>query len=328
MSEPSIPATFSLQGRTVWVAGHNGMVGSAIVRRLATENCNVVTASRKELDLKRQADVEDWLAAKRPDMIFLAAAVVGGIHANRSRPVEFLYDNLAIQTNVIQAAWRVRVEKLLFLGSSCVYPKLAPQPINEDSLLTGPLEPTNEWYAIAKIAGIKLCQAYRRQHRARFVSTMPTNLYGPNDNFDIEFGHVLPALMVKTHLAKRERRPSVEIWGSGTPRREFLHVDDLADAAVHLAKVHETDVPINVGVGSDVSIVELAEEIKRAVGYEGAFTFNRDMPDGTPQKLLDVSRLHALGWHHRISLQDGLRSTYAWYCQHESSAERAKRVAS
>jgi GDP-L-fucose synthase len=304
------------------------MVGSAIVRRLASEDCNVITVARAELDLTRLADVEDWIATKRPDLIFLAAAIVGGIYANSTRPVDFLYDNLAIETNIIQAAWRTRVEKLLFLGSSCVYPKFARQPISEDALLTGALEPTNEWYAIAKIAGIKLCQAYRRQHKARFVSAMPTNLYGPRDNFDTESGHVLPALMTKAHLAKLERQPAIEIWGSGTPRREFLHVDDLADAAVHLAQVHESDVPINVGTGVDVSILELAEEIKRVVAFDGAFTFDRNMPDGTPRKLLDVSRLHALGWRHRISLGQGLESTYAWYCEHVASSQPAVRTTS
>lgn len=329
MTEPAdIPTTFPLRGRKVWVAGSGGMVGSALVRRLASEDCEVITLSHAELDLRRQADVEEWLAATRPDAIFLAAAIVGGIHANATRPVEFLYDNLAIEANVINAAWRARVEKLLFLGSSCIYPRLAPQPISEDALLTGPLEPTNEWYAIAKIAGIKLCQAYRSQYKARFVSAMPTNLYGPQDHFDTQFGHVLPALLVKIHLAKQNKSPTVEIWGSGTPRREFLHVDDLADAAIHLMKVHETDVPINVGTGIDVSILELAEEIKRVVGYEGTFTFNRAMPDGTPRKLLDVSRLNALGWQYRTPLRDGLASTYAWYREHVAFGQATKRAAS
>jgi GDP-L-fucose synthase len=313
--------TFALERRTVWVAGHRGMVGSAIVRRLASEGCRVITASRSELDLRRQSDVESWLDARRPEAIFLAAATVGGIHANATRPVDFLYDNLAIETNIINAAWRVRVEKLLFLGSSCIYPRQAPQPINEDALLTGPLETTNEWYAIAKIAGVKLCQAYRRQYGARFVSAMPTNLYGPNDNFDLESSHVLAALMVKIHTAKQEGRASVEIWGSGTPRREFLHVDDLADAATYLMKAHESEVPINVGTGSDLSILELAEEIKRVVGYEGSFTFDLSKPDGTPRKLLDASRLHGLGWRHRIGLHEGIVSTYTWYRQQMTSGQ-------
>ena len=318
MSNMPDNAGFSLSGRTIWVAGHRGMVGSAIVRRLATEQCRVITVSRDEVDLRRQVDVESWLETTRPEAIFLAAARVGGIHANATRPVDFLYDNLAIETNVIHAAWRVGVAKLLFLGSSCIYPRLAPQPISEDALLTGPLEPTNQWYAIAKIAGIKLCQAYRQQCGALFVSAMPTNLYGPNDNFDLESSHVLAALLAKTHRAKTEGRPSVEVWGSGTPRREFLHVDDLADAAVHLMKVHETDVPINVGTGSDVSILELADAIKGVVGFQGALTFDRSRPDGTPRKLLDVSRLAELGWRSRIGLREGLAATYAWYRDREA----------
>jgi len=322
MSEPA-PVAFALEGRTVWVAGHRGMVGSAIVRRLAAERCNVVTVARSELDLRRQADVEAWLDAARPDAIFLAAATVGGIQANATRPVDFLYDNLAIETNVISAAWRVGVEKLLLLGSSCIYPRLAPQPINEDALLSGQLEPTNEWYAVAKIAGIKLCQAYRRQHGARFVSAMPTNLYGPGDNFDLESSHVLAALLAKIHAAKQGGSPSVEIWGTGTPRREFLHVDDLADAAVFLMKVHESDVPINIGCGSDMSILELAETIKRIVGFDGAFTYDRSKPDGTPRKLLDVSRLTALGWRPRIPLEAGIASTYQWYRQHRAASAAA-----
>jgi len=309
-------AAFRLDGKRVWVAGHRGMVGSAIVRRLAGEDCEVVTVPRAELDLQRQAAVEDWLAATRPDAVILAAATVGGIQANALRPVDFLYDNLMIEANIINAAWRAGVEKLVFLGSSCIYPRLAPQPISEDALLTGPLEPTNEWYAVAKIAGIKLCQAYRRQHGARFVSAMPTNLYGPNDNFDLASSHVLAALIAKTHRAKADGQASVEIWGSGTPRREFLHVDDLADAVVHLLRVHESDVPINVGTGSDITILELAEAIKRVVGFAGDFAFDRSKPDGTPRKLLDVSRLADLGWRHRIGLDDGLASAYAWYREH------------
>jgi GDP-L-fucose synthase len=319
MSEP-YQKTFPLEDKTIWVAGHTGMVGSAIVRRLASERCRVITVSRSHLDLRRQVEVEAWLDAERPDAIFLAAATVGGIQANATRPVDFLYDNIAIAANIIHAAWRSRVQKLLFLGSSCIYPRMARQPISEDAMLTGPLEPTNEWYAMAKIAGIKLCQAYQRQHRARFVSVMPTNLYGPNDNFDLESGHVLAALLAKTHRAKLEARSSIEVWGSGTPRREFLHVDDLADAVVHLMRVHESDVPINIGTGSDLSILELAEEIKRVVGFDGSISFDPSKPDGTPRKLLDVSRLTALGWRHRISLHEGLVSTYAWYLDHVRSA--------
>jgi GDP-L-fucose synthase len=312
MSEP-YQKTFSLQDKIVWVAGHTGMVGSAIVRRLASQRCRVITVDRSALDLRRQAEVEAWLDAQRPDAIFLAAAVVGGIQANATRPADFLYDNLAITANIVQAAWRSRIQKLLFLGSSCIYPRMARQPISEDAMLTGALEPTNEWYAVAKIAGIKLCQAYRRQHGARFVSVMPANLYGPNDNFDLESGHVLPALLAKTDRAKLEGRSSIEVWGSGIPRREFLHVDDLADAVVHLMQIYESDTPINVGTGSDLSILELAENIKRVVGFDGAISFDRTKPDGTPRKLLNVSRLTALGWRHRITLHEGLASTYAWY---------------
>lgn len=304
---------FDLSGCRVWVAGHRGMVGSALVRRLAEERCEVLTASRTELDLRRQTDVERWLIQTRPDAVFLAAAKVGGILANSQKPADFLYDNLMIEANAIHAAWQAGVEKLVFLGSSCIYPKFAKQPIGEDELLTGSLEPTNEWYAIAKIAGVKLCQAYHRQHGARFVSAMPTNLYGPGDNFDLTSGHVLPALMAKIARAKAEAQPAVEIWGSGTPRREFLHVEDLADALVHLMKVHETDTPINIGTGEDVTILELADLLRRVIGYTGAFHLDRTKPDGTPRKLLDVSRLAALGWSHRIGLEAGVRSTYAWY---------------
>lgn len=311
--------TFSVAGKTIWVAGHTGMVGSALVRRLASERCRVLTIPRSELDLCRQAEVEAWLDAQRPDAIFLAAGTVGGIQDNATRPADFLYDNLAIESNVIHAAWRSGVQKLLFLGSSCIYPRLAPQPISEDALLTGALEPTNEAYALAKIAGIKLCQAYRRQRGARFVSAMPTNLYGPNDNFDLDAGHVVPALMAKAHRAKLEGWPAIEVWGSGASRREFLHVDDLADALVHLMHVHESDIPINVGTGSDLSILELAEEIKQVVGFTGAITLDRSKPDGTPRKLLDVSRLTALGWRYRTRLHDGLVATYAWYRENARS---------
>ncbi len=316
MAESSPTGLFEIQGRRIWVAGHRGMVGSAVVRRLANEDCEILTASRSELDLGRQAEVEAWLEAERPDAIILAAAMVGGILANSQQPADFLYENLVIETNVIHAAWESGVEKLLFLGSSCIYPKFADQPIREDALLTGALEATNEWYAIAKIAGVKLCQAYRRQYGARFVSAMPTNLYGPNDNFDLESSHVLPALIAKIHSAKLEGRPKVEIWGTGTPRREFLHVDDLADALVYLLRVHESDVPVNVGSGFDVSIIELAQVIKQVIGFEGEFVFDRDKPDGTPRKLLDVSYLSGLGWRHRIKLEDGIQRTYRWYLGH------------
>jgi len=306
-------AGFRLDGRRIWVAGHRGMVGSAIVRRLATEPCTVLTAGRETVDLCRQAEVEAWLDAERPDAVVVAAARVGGILANSTRPAEFLYDNLAIEANVIHAAWRAGVPKLLFLGSSCIYPRLAPQPITEEALLTGPLEPTNEWYAIAKIAGIKLCQAYRQQYGCDFISLMPTNLYGPGDNFDLTSSHVLPALLSKIDWAKREGLSTVELWGSGQPRREFLHVDDLADAAIFALRHYAGDTPLNVGTGVDVTIRELAETIADVVGFTGSFAYDTSKPDGTPRKLLDVSRLATLGWKARIDLRTGIEQTYDWY---------------
>ncbi len=313
-STPTIEGSrFALAGKRVWVAGHRGMVGSAIVRRLGRVDCEVLTATRAEVDLTRQAETEAWIAAHKPDAIFLAAARVGGIHANNSRPAEFLYENLAIQTNVIHGAHRAGVGKLLFLGSSCIYPKFAKQPIAESELLEGALEPTNEWYAIAKIAGLKMCAAYRRQYGSRFISAMPTNLYGAGDNYDLEQSHVVGALLVKTHRAKVARQPTIEIWGTGTPRREFLFVDDLADACVFLMETYEQEQTINVGVGSDVTILELAETIARVVGWQGRYVLNPAKPDGTPRKLLDVSRLAALGWRARTPLEDGLREAYKWY---------------
>ncbi len=316
MTEPG----FRLKGRRVWVAGHGGMVGSAILRRLAPEDCEILTAARAEADLRRQAEVEGWMRANRPEVVFLAAATVGGILANSIRPADFIYDNLAIETNVIEAARRAGVAKLIFLGSSCIYPRLAPQPMREEALLTGPLEPTNEWYAVAKIAGIKLCQAYRRQHGCDFISAMPTNLYGPGDDFDLVSSHVVPALMRKVDEARRAGRGEVEIWGSGTPRREFLHVDDLADALVHLAQHYSDEPHVNVGTGSDVTVTELAETIARVLGWRGRFVYDRSKPDGTPQKLLDVSRLKALGWTARIPLEEGLRRTWEWYRRHRADA--------
>ena len=304
---------YCLDGKRVWVAGHRGMVGSALVRRLAREDCEVITVDRGRLDLTRQAAVEDWLAAERPQLVLLAAAKVGGILANDSAPGPFLHDNLAIQTNVIQGAWKAGVEKLVFLGSSCVYPKAAPQPMPEDSLLTSALEPTNQWYAIAKIAGIKLCQAYRRQYGADFISVMPCNLYGPGDNFDLAASHVIPALLRKMHEAKLADAETVEVWGSGRPRREFLFVDDLADAVVRLAKIYSEETQINVGSGSDVTIAELAAAVKAVVGYEGDLVFDSSKPDGTLRKLLDVSRLDALGWRPETGLDEGLRRTYDWF---------------
>lgn len=311
---------FPLAGRRVWVAGHGGMVGAAICRRLAGEGCEVMTAGRGELDLRRQAEVEDWLAEARPDAVFLAAATVGGILANSARPADFIYDNLAIEANIIHAVWRLGVAKLLFLGSSCIYPRLADQPIAEEALLTGSLEPTNQWYAVAKIAGLKLCEAYRRQHGADFIAAMPTNLYGPGDNFDLESSHVVPALMAKCHLAKRAGASEVTVWGSGRPRREFLHVDDLADALVHLMVRYSDASPVNVGTGEDVTIAALARLVARAVGYEGRFTYDASKPDGAPRKLLDASRLAALGWRARTPLPEGLAGTYSWYCDHGARA--------
>lgn len=310
--------SFSLAGRRVWVAGHRGMVGGAIVRRLAREDCEVLVAGRDVADLRRQDEVEAWMAEHRPDAIFLAAARVGGILANDTYPADFLYENLMIEANVIHAAWRNDVRKLMFLGSSCIYPKFAEQPIREESLLTGALEPTNEWYAIAKIAGIKLCQAYRRQHGADFISAMPTNLYGPGDNFDLNSSHVMPALIRKAHEAKLSGAESIEIWGSGSPRREFLHVDDLADACVFLMKHYSEDEHINVGSGSDVTILQLTEMVTRAVGFGGAITKDESKPDGTPRKLMSADKLRPLGWSPTIALEDGISSTYRWFCEHRA----------
>lgn len=311
---------FHLVGKRAWVAGDMGMVGSAILRRLEREDCEIVSASRDRLDLRRQRDVEEWVNAQKPDAIFLAAARVGGILANDTRAAEFIYDNLAIETNVVHAAYRSGVAKLMLLGSSCIYPKFAPQPITEDALLTGPLESTNQWYAIAKIAGIKLCEAYRRQYGCHYISVMPTNLYGPGDNFDLEESHVIPALTRRMYEAKLEGHDSVGIWGTGRARREFLHVDDMADACVFLMKVYDGADHVNVGTGRDVSIAELAASIRHAIGYEGALRFDTSYPDGTPRKLLDVSRLHALGWRHRIELEDGICSTYAWFVENYANA--------
>ena len=304
---------FALTGRRVFVAGHRGMVGAALVRRLAREEVQLLTATRSEVDLRRQAETEAWFARNKPQVVILAAATVGGILANDSRPAEFLYDNLAIELNVIEAARQSGVQRLVLLGSSCIYPREAPQPLSEPAMLTGPLEPTNQWYAIAKIAGIKLGQAYRRQYAMDAISAMPTSLYGPGDNFDLRSSHVLPALIRKLHEAKRAGRREVEIWGTGTPRREFLHVDDCADAVVHLTRHYGGEEHINIGVGEDLSIAELARLIAKVVGYEGGFRFDTSKPDGTPRKLLDVSRLTALGWKPSIPLEQGLAQTYAWY---------------
>jgi GDP-L-fucose synthase len=317
MNIPSC-VSYHLEGKKVWVAGHRGMVGSAVVRRLASEGCEVVTASRTELDLRRQSDVEAWMNRVRPDAIILAAAKVGGILANDTHPATFLYDNVMIETNIIHAAKQSGTEKLLLLGSSCIYPRLAEQPIREDALLSGPLEPTNQWYAVAKIAGIKMCQAYRRQFGSDFISAMPPNLYGPNDNFDPLSSHVLPALLLKAHRAKLQRLTEIELWGTGKPRREFMYVDDLADALVYLLQVYSGEEPVNVGVGYDLTIAELAEMIMRVVGVDAQIRFNPSIPDGTPRKLLDSSRLLSMGWRPKTGLEDGLRKFYAWHLQAET----------
>jgi len=304
---------FPLKRRRIFVAGHRGMVGSALIHRLVREECEILTVGRDEVDLRDQAAVDHWFDEHRPHAVLLAAARVGGIYENNTHPGDFLYDNLAIASNVIEASRRTGVARLLFLGSSCIYPRLAPQPMPESCLLTGPLEPTNEWYAIAKIAGLKLCQAYRRQHGCDFVSLMPTNLYGPNDDFDLLSSHVLAALLAKIDAAVRDGRDTVEIWGSGRPRREFLHVDDLADAVVFLMKNWSDEEPINIGTGTDITIAELARLIADIVGFRGDFIFDPSKPDGTPRKLLDVSKLTALGWRPRIDLEAGICQTYEWY---------------
>lgn len=314
---------YDLTGKRVFVAGHRGMVGSAIVRRLRSETCTMLTADRAEVDLKNQAAVRNWFAVNRPDAVVLAAAKVGGILANDSYPADFLYDNLMIEANVIEAAHRVDVEKLLFLGSSCIYPKLAEQPIVEQALLTGPLEPTNEWYAIAKIAGIKLAQAYRRQYGHDFISAMPTNLYGPGDNFNLESSHVLPALMRKAHEAKLAEAERIEIWGTGTPRREFLHVNDLADACVFLLKTYSAEEHVNVGSGNDITILELTQMVSQAVGFAGAVTHDVSKPDGTPRKLMSADKLRAMGWQPGITLEDGIAATYRWFLAHHVKNDRS-----
>jgi GDP-L-fucose synthase len=304
---------YPLSGKRVWVAGHRGMVGAAVARRLASESCEVITAGRSEVNLTRQTEVEAWLKNARADAIVVAAAKVGGILANDSQPAEFLYQNLMIEANIVEAAHRADVNRLLFLGSSCIYPKFAPQPITEDALLTGPLEPSNEAYAIAKIAGIKLCQAYRKQYGRDYISAMPTNLYGPGDNFDLNTGHVLPALIRKAHEAKFQGLQELTIWGSGTPLREFLHVDDCADALVHLLKVYSGYEHVNVGSGEDLTIRELSELIARVVGYSGRIVTDLTKPDGTPRKLMSGARLAGLGWRARKGLEAGIRETYQWY---------------
>jgi GDP-L-fucose synthase len=309
-----------IEGKKVWVAGHRGMVGSAIVRRLARENCEIVSVDRQACDLTRQDQVEAWMKKNQPQVVIIAAAKVGGILANDTYPVDFLYDNLAIQNNIIHTAHDLGVEKLLFLGSSCIYPRMAPQPITEDALLTGPLEPTNEWYAVAKIAGIKLCQAYMKQYGDRFVSAMPTNLYGPNDNFDLNSSHVLPALMRKAHQAKIEGKDGMEIWGTGEPLREFLHVDDLADAAMFVLKTYEDFEHINIGSGTDLPIAEVAQLIMDVVGLKGELRHDLSKPDGTPRKLMSATKLREMGWKPKIPLREGLAQTYDWFLENVADA--------
>jgi GDP-L-fucose synthase len=302
----------------IYVAGHGGLVGSALYRRLrAGGHTNLIGRRSRELDLTRQADVEEFFSQERPEYVFLAAAKVGGIMANNTYPAEFIYGNLMIQSNIIHSSYMNGAKKLLFLGSSCIYPKFAPQPMKEEHLLTGELEPTNEPYAVAKIAGIKMCQAYNRQYGTDYISIMPTNLYGPNDNFDLQTSHVLPAMIRKFHEAKMAGRASVEIWGTGTPRREFLYIDDLADACVHLMESYDDSGIINIGVGEDISIRDLALLVKKVVGYAGEIVYDASKPDGTPRKLLDVSKLRSLGWRAQTSLEEGIKRTYEWYLQNK-----------
>lgn len=315
---------YCLTGKRVWIAGHRGMVGSAIARRLASEPCEVLTVGRAELDLRRQPDVENWIADRRPHAVIIAAATVGGILANDRRPAEFIYDNLMIEANLVHAAKRVGVEKLLLLGSSCIYPRLAPQPIPEEALLGGALEETNQWYAVAKIAGIKLCQAYRRQYGCDFISIMPTNLYGPGDNFDPFSSHVVAALLLKAHQVKANGRGDLELWGTGTPRREFMFVDDLADAVAYLLRFYSDEEHINVGVGYDMTVRELAEIVMRVVGLDARIRFDRSKPDGTPRKLMDSSRLFGMGWRPKTAIENGLRAAYASFlevCKSSAPAE-------
>ena len=314
----SIP--FELKGKTVYVAGHRGMVGAALVRRLAREDVNLLTLTRSEVDLRDQAAVNKWFAARRPQAVFLAAAKVGGIVANNTLRAEFIYDNLILTTNIIHAAHQSGVEKLMFLGSSCIYPKLAPQPLREDAMLTGLLEPTNEPYAIAKIAGIKMAEAYRSQYGSDFISVMPTNLYGPGDNYHPEYSHVVAALIRRFHEAKLSRAAEVVVWGTGTPRREFLYVDDMADACVHLMKTYSSPEMVNIGTGEDITIAEFARVVTDAVGYAGTISFDTSRPDGTPRKLLDVSRLAKLGWRAQTSLEEGIRRAYRAYLSETKQA--------
>jgi len=317
-------SSYNLRNKRVWVAGHNGLVGSALVRRLERENCEILIAPRDRVDLRSAEQLERWMTTTRPEAVFLAAARVGGIHANSSRPAEFSYDNLMIQTNVIEAARRHDVEKLMFLGSSCIYPRLAPQPIPEEALLSGPLEPTNQWYAIAKIAGISLCDAYRQQFDADYIAVMPTNLYGPRDNFDLADSHAMPALIAKAHRAKLERATVMEVWGTGRAIREFLYVDDAADGMVFLMKNYSDRSIINIGTGVGITIRDLTALVCRLVGFAGEIRYDTTKPDGTPSKISDVQRLHQLGWQAQMSLEEGIERTYRWYLDNQASIGRAR----
>ncbi len=314
--------SFNLKNKRVWVTGHNGMVGSAIVRRLENEDCEIITVSKNELDLRDNEAVFRWLSNNKPEVIIIAAAKVGGIHANSHYPADFLYDNLMIETNVIHNAWKNNIEKLLFLGSSCIYPRNAMQPITEDALLTGELEPTNEWYAIAKIAGIKLCQSYRKQHGVDYISAMPTNLFGPGDNFHPENSHVPAALLSRFHNAKVNNEEQCVVWGSGNPKREFLFVDDLADALVFLIKNYSDVSHVNVGTGLDIPIKDFALKVKECVDYHGGLVFDKTKPDGMPRKVLDISKLAKLGWTANTSLDEGLSKYYKWFIKNESIVRR------
>ncbi|MFL2770696.1 MAG: GDP-L-fucose synthase family protein [Rhodospirillaceae bacterium] len=304
---------FPLNGKRIWVAGHTGMVGRAIVRILKRKSCDMITVSHETLDLTRQSDVECWMAETKPDAIIMAAAQVGGIHANDSYPVDFLMHNLKIETNVFSAAHAVGVKRILFLGSSCIYPRLAPQPMREDSLMTGPLEPTNQWYALAKIAGVMMAQAYRKQYGRDYISCMPTNLYGPGDNFDLQSSHVLAALIVKAHQAKESCSESLEIWGTGAPTREFLYVDDMAEACIFLLERYSNSEPINVGSGNEITIRDLASTVAKVIGFNGRITNDHGKPDGMPRKLMESSRINAMGWRARMGLEEGIAKTYEWF---------------
>jgi GDP-L-fucose synthase len=318
----AMSSSYTLRNKRVWVAGDRGLVGSALIRRLQREGCELLTAPRESVDLRRPDQVERWMAGAKPQAVFLAAARVGGIYANDTRPAEFIYDNLMIQSNVVEASRRAGVEKLMLLGSSCIYPRLAPQPIPEAALLTGPLEPTNQWYAVAKIAGIKLGQAYRRQYGCDFVSVMPTNLYGPGDNFDLMQSHVVPALVVKAHAAMHARAPAIEVWGTGAVRREFLYVDDAADGMVFLMQNYSDEAIVNLGPGSDVPIVDLVDLICKVVGYKGGVQFDASRPDGVPRKMVDTAFAASLGWRARTPLREGLTATYRWYLDNIAPEQR------